>query len=580
MGACPSRQAAQAHHMTDRADVCSRPERSTLPKRLRLLVAVLLCVAVLLPGQAVWANSTQTDDPPPPPADPDQPLRLIVAGTEIVPDVPPQIVNGRTLVPVRVVSEALGARVYWNEHTREVTIRDGDDLTQIRVGETRAWVNNRSYTLDVPAHIVDGRTLVPLRFIAETMGYKVDWDPYERTVSVGPFTLEAMTVAVVDGVPTVRLKADGPLLYKRLENGNARDIILELPHTERGGDVPDVLRAAVPFLQDVTVTDGARPGSLQVTVRQSSELEPYITYADNTIVIGLRADIVGVVISEYAGQTRVAVSSSFPLQWVYEFQPESNRILLDFPNSRLRLQQTVFPGSGFVDRIVPGPAPLAGWSRLTVHLKTPDVSVERAEAVTPNAAIIDIGPGNGEMPTGNGKVVFLDPGHGGRDPGAIGLDGTPEKELNLKISLLLRDELVKRGYRVIMSRETDVTVDLYDRPEMANASGADIFVSIHNNAYYQREHGTEIYWYNSNPGSPKLARAVQRAMREGIGLFDRGVKNHESFVVIKYTTMPAILVEIAFVTNPEEIKLLVDPEFQLRAARAIARGIDLYFASE
>lgn len=551
-----------------------------MPNSSRFLLVMLLCLALLLPGQLALANDGQTDAPPPPPVDPTKPLRLVIAGEEVEPDVPPQIVNDRTLVPIRLISEALGARVYWNESTRDVTIIDGDDLIQFRIGDTRAWVNNRSYTLDVPAQLIDDRTLVPLRFVAETMGFRVDWDPYERTVSVSPFTLEDMSVETVDGVPTVRLKADGPLLFKRLDNGNARDIVLELPHTQLGDDVPAVLTANVPFLENVTVAPGKRSGSLQVTVRQTSQLEPYITYADNTIIIGLKADIVGVVISEFGGNTRVAVSSSFPLQWAYEFQPESNRIVLDFPNSRLRLQQTVYPGTGVVDRVVPGPAPLAGWSRLTVHLKSTDVTVERAAAVTPTAAIVDIGPGNGGVSAGSGKLVFLDPGHGGSDPGAIGLDGTPEKELNLKISLLLRDELIRRGYRVIMSRETDKTVDLYDRPEMANASGADIFVSIHNNAYYEREHGTEIYWYNDNPGSPRLARAVQRAMREGIGLYDRGVKNHESFVVIKYTTMPAVLVEIAFVTNPEEIKLLVDPEFQLRAARAIARGIDLYFAGE
>lgn len=549
-----------------------------MAKSTRLLLAVLLLFAVMVPSQAVWAN--ETDLPPPPPADPDVPVRLVIAGTEVVPDVPPQIVDGRTLVPVRVVSESLGAQVYWNAAAREVTIRDGDDLILIRIGDQRAWVNNRSFQLDVPAHIIDDRTVVPLRFIAEAMGFKVDWDPYERLVSVDHFVLEDLAVETVDGVPTVRLKADGPLLYKRLQNGNARDIILELPHTELADGVPTTLTANVPFLESVTVAPGKKAGSLIVTVRQTSELEPYIDYSDNTIVIGLKADIIGVVISEFGGNTRVAVSSSFALQWAHDYQPEHNRIILDFPNSRLRLNQTVFPGTGAVDRVVPGPAPMAGWSRLTVYLKPGTVAVNRADSLTPNAAVIDIGAPTGTGDTGKGRLVFIDPGHGGSDPGAKGLDGTWEKEVNLKISLMLRDELIERGYRVVMSRETDKTVDLYDRPEIANASGADIFVSVHNNAFYEREHGTEIYWYNSNPGSPKLAEAVRRAMREGIGLFDRGVKNHESFVVIKYTTMPAILVEGAFMTNPEEIKLLVDPEFQLRMARAIARGIDLYFSGQ
>src|SRR5690606_7192347 len=124
-------------------------------------------------------------------------------------------------------------------------------------------------------------------------------------------------------------------------------------------------------------------------------------------------DITGVLISEFGGSTRVAVTSSFPLQWAYDFQPESNRVVLDFPNSRLRLQQSVFPGTGAVDRIVTGAAPLADWSRLIVYLKSADVTVTRPEALTPTSAIVDIGSGNGGVSAGQGKLVFLDPGHGG-----------------------------------------------------------------------------------------------------------------------------------------------------------------------
>lgn len=130
-----------------------------------------------------------------------------------------------------------------------------------------------------------------------------------------------------------------------------------------------------------------------------------------------------------------------------------------------------------------------------------------------------------------------------------------------------------------MSRTDDRTVKLHDRPDMANRSGADIFISIHNNSFTDpRDHGTEIWYYNDHPGSPRLARAVQKALKEGVGLRDRGVKNWEPFVVVRYTKMPAILVECAFLSNPDEAKLLADPAFQMRLAKAIYQGINEYFA--
>jgi hypothetical protein len=101
---------------------------------------------------------------------------------DIVMDVPPMIVNGRTLVPLRFLANALGAQVSWNEATRDVTIINGDRILVIPIGETTPELT--ALGMEVPAQIIDGRTMVPLRFIAEFFGAEVTWNAETRTVEI------------------------------------------------------------------------------------------------------------------------------------------------------------------------------------------------------------------------------------------------------------------------------------------------------------------------------------------------------------------------------------------------------------
>jgi len=198
---------------------------------------------------------------------------------------------------------------------------------------------------------------------------------------------------------------------------------------------------------------------------------------------------------------------------------------------------------------------------------------------------------NGEV---NQNTVFLDPGHGGSETGAAYF-GVKEKDLNLTVSLMVKQKLEKLGYNVIISRTNDKYIDLYDRARMANASGADIFVSIHHNALGNSgAYGIESYHYKYDPDYPskinqamhndpermrnsiKLTAAIHSELIEDTGAYDRGVRS-ESFAVIRETTMPATLLELGFMSNANEIKQLTNRAYQNTLAEAIAQGIDDYF---
>jgi len=119
-----------------------------------------------------------------PPAVSATPISVYLDGTPLTFDVPPQTIDGRILVPLRAIFEALGAGVDWNEATRVITATKDGTTVVLTIGSNTATVNGQSVTLDVPPQVIDGRTLVPLRFVAESFGVTVDWDGSTRTVTI------------------------------------------------------------------------------------------------------------------------------------------------------------------------------------------------------------------------------------------------------------------------------------------------------------------------------------------------------------------------------------------------------------
>ncbi|MBE3596991.1 MAG: copper amine oxidase N-terminal domain-containing protein [Hydrogenibacillus sp.] len=111
-------------------------------------------------------------------------IRVYVNGQPLTFEVAPKIENGRTLAPIRAIAEALGLTVDWNEKTREVTLSNGDKTVTLQIGEPKANVDGQTVTLDVPPTVEQGRTLVPLRFISEALGADVEWVPEGQVVAV------------------------------------------------------------------------------------------------------------------------------------------------------------------------------------------------------------------------------------------------------------------------------------------------------------------------------------------------------------------------------------------------------------
>ncbi|RJQ12156.1 MAG: SpoIID/LytB domain-containing protein [Bacillota bacterium] len=180
-------------------------------------------------------------------------------------------------------------------------------------------------------------------------------------------------------------------------------------------------------------------------------------------------------------------------------------------------------------------------------------------------------PGDGPHPPSE-PVVVLDPGHGGDDPGAVGPSGLREKEVNLGIALAAAERL-KGRVEVHMTRREDRTVPLRSRTDLADSVGADLFVSVHNNAsMYPEAEGTETYHYPGSETGRLLATRIHHRLVTAIARRDRGVKQ-ANFFVLRETHCPAALMEGLFLTNPAEERFLRNPAFQARVGAALGEGI-------
>jgi len=177
-------------------------------------------------------------------------------------------------------------------------------------------------------------------------------------------------------------------------------------------------------------------------------------------------------------------------------------------------------------------------------------------------------------------TILIDPGHGGNDKGTQSTDGKiNEKDVTLTLAKMVASKLSKQNdIQVTLSRTDDKYVALGDRAIKANNENVDLLVSIHLNAEYggTSAYGLETYYKKgATDGSDKLADAVQKSIISYIDVRDRGIRE-DNFQVLRESSMPAILIECGFLTNAEESKKLIDPQYQENLTEGIAQGILSY----
>ena len=186
-----------------------------------------------------------------------------------------------------------------------------------------------------------------------------------------------------------------------------------------------------------------------------------------------------------------------------------------------------------------------------------------------------------------GRTIVLDAGHGGFDPGAVSQAGVKESDINLSITLMLRAELIARGYCIVLTREQEGALgdtkqqDMQMRRDIIAQSGADYTVSIHLNANADTScYGPVILYHPTSDEGYALAQTLQDTLNDTLDVARPRTIQTGNYYILKSGEMPSVIVECGFLSNSNDEALLISPDYQARVAKAIACGLDTYITDK
>lgn len=555
---------------------------------------------------------------------------IILNGQAVVLDDPSFIHIDRTLVPLRFLAESFGAVVGWEQKTKTAMVTLNGKKINLTIDSPNVTINEDKIILDgnsTPKLVTfankdDAKTMVPIAFISGVFGYEVGYDAIKKQ----PFINSEQVKDEVIDEEVVELEP---------ETDKDKD--------EEKEEIKDLNRISDIYLdyingKEVIVVDGSKdakynitkinnPERLIIDIMDSSFIKgDYFEYNyDIAFIKGVRASqfvggnnykpedkVVRVVLDAKDGEIdpNVKIEVVDGKLIIYPKKSIWGNINYDKTNSIisiLTLDKTIYNVSydhvlktieitipaGFdnfdddigsvKDGIFEEVLILKNSVETKIKLKfNRTIEYEVLSDVIDNEIQIKFKSVNNL--SASDRVIVLDPGHGGSQPGASSPNGIKEKDLNLKISLKVEAALKQLGYNVIMTRDSDTTVGLYERPGKANGIYADIFVSIHaNSSTSPTPSGIEVLYSPATTGTNKkvdqypLAKMVMDEILKATGAKERGVIKRPDLVVIREANMPAILVEVGFLSNAEEERQITNDSYQNKLVEGIIKGIEKYF---
>lgn len=624
-------------------------------------------------------------------------VKIEIDGKAMVPkDMPAVIIDGRTMLPMRQIAQELGCEVNWNEAAKQIYVMRGSDIIVFTVDSKTGYENGKEFTMDVPATIVNDRTMLPVRALADALHLNIKWDDPNRIVSIqsgdtvvkdepkapesGQTTTGTLTgiqtPSAKDADQTFTIQADGPMGRYEKTFVDDQKIVLDfygakssLPGeiTKTNSDIVTGIRTAThenngdSFTRVVfdlsgkkkyEVTQSADKKNITISFGKTTVDKISAVHSQNKDIItiggtgsfgasvAMTADPQKIIVTipncqsnlsdkintdelQYVLDGKVDTSKGNTVELVlavedlvqYSYREENQNLILEIYPTTLKnmrydknanvlfldKKDKIDTGSvkmedhyldGYFDVTLPGDYE-SDYGYGTYDVK--GTVVENIEVSTKGGnttfrfkqnrisayEVTDEGDSYAIRVKNPkevyDKVLLLDAGHGGKDPGTSG-NGMQEKNLNLTIAQKIAQKLQGSGIKVYMTRDSDVYPENSTRAKTANDI-ADLMVSIHMNSGPETANGTEtLYQVHANDNgarltSKQLAEILQGKVVSATGNTNRGAKLWTDVLILNRTTVPAVIVEVIFITNTGDALKISNPAYQDQVAQAIADGI-------
>ena len=489
-------------------------------------------------------------------------ISLYINDKKIECDAPPTIRNDRTLVPVRAIMEAFGATVKWNELTKAVTVSlDGNNVV-LTINSKKAKVGTTLTFLDCEPVIIEDRTFVPVRFIAETFNFKVNWDSENYAVLI----TEKPKPEIFD-VPE-----------QDSDNSN----------TDTKNDISGNVSEPEKYTNKITnikTSFSSGTFSLKITAYDPiSEYEIFPLSNPERIVLDLKD-------CRYSDANTISINKNGISSVRFGDQDYGIRIVTDIEspttyNVTLSSDKKIL--TLYIDEIISDKNESSDKpTSNSPVVSNPDIDSDKED----DSSDISENPSENEetepLEPEYITSVVIDAGHGGSDTGAIGYDENGEavlyeKDVNLFVANEVVSILKSKGIEVYSTRSSDVYVPLAGRTTFANSKGATLFVSVHSNSFTNAEaNGTLTIYskakdekYPNKMPSEDIADIIQEDLYKVLETYDRGITSEDDLYVLRHSEMPAVLIELAFISNLDDRAILADDEAMSAAAKSIADSIE------
>ena len=440
---------------------------------------------------------------------------------------------------------------------------------QAASGSPKIILDGQELTLTGNARVenVKGNIMIPIRVVSEKLGFGVGWDQKSKTVTISQKdTILKLVVnqtnATVNG-ETVALNM-APLLRTDTVLVPIRFVSEQMNHKVSWNNTTKTVTIESPKVPDTEVEP---PGGSDGSTTPSNLHEvTSISFSENRLLISLSGAI-----------TPKSFTMTGP-----------DRIVLDIPNAKFSdefLYGQAWDAAGQGSLVISGNTDVAGvrYSMFSDNPSTVRVVVDLTSSKAyktyseGNLFIVDLNmpQPDGSIGGSGKKIVVIDAGHGDGDPGAIGVTGKKEKDFNLAIALKV-EKLMKKEQNidVVLTRSDDTFLELKERAKIANDLNADVFISIHANASSSSSaSGTETYYKKED--SKAFAAIMQKYLAQATGLNNRGVK-YGNFHVIRETKMPAILLEVGYLSNKKDEQTIFTESVQNKVAEAVVKATKEY----
>lgn len=503
-----------------------------------------------------------------------------VAGKPVALSPAAELYEGTLVGPWAPCAQAMGAQVQWDAGQGVLRITAATGKTLVAGMDGRFTGGAKVQTLKPAPRIVEGQFVAPLKQLVEALDCRIEWDGKTRSARIYGTVTTLETRGGENGVfLEIRTSLPSHAELHHVEHPARSYVDLAGFYTPSREGINYINTAGVrrarwdqfkpspPVTRVVFDLDegAARPVWQPAPDGFGGRLVVGRVTGDETVIFRPKPLLLRVEAnSPNANETIVTAYFSDPVTPSYDVLRNPYRVLVDLDGAQVPAGLTeISQKVNFMDRIrVMDQGRLVFYANNLVPFTVETLSdPDRVQVAFKRGTIA-------------GKLIVIDPGHGGKDSGARGRR-LMEKDIVLDISRRVVPLLLQMNARPVLTRDSDIFVELYDRPRMTNRIQADLFVSVHCNAFTRRDVGQGLQTYYCHPQSKALATVMQDSLVEYVKRKDGGVR-HARFAVIRETQIPAVLVEILFIDNKIEEELLAKPEVRQASAVAIAEGLRRY----